>query len=100
MKSSMHNYATKIRNHEKRWVQMQALEMNLQIREHQLKTISYTYRLIYQNSRITSNQKSAIDTQIRKTNSNITLKIVIKPQEERTREEGKKKEQQKQIQGN
>ena len=23
MKSSMHNYATKIRNHEKRWVQMQ-----------------------------------------------------------------------------
>ena len=29
-----------------------------------------------------------------------TLKRVIKPEEERTREEGKKKEQQKQIQSN
>ena len=36
--------------------------------------------------------------QRRKINSNTTLKIAIKPQEERTREEGKKKEQQKQIQ--
>ena len=36
--------------------------------------------------------------QIRKINSTTTQKIVIKPQEERTREEGKKKEQQKQIQ--
>ena len=34
----------------------------------------------------------------RKINSNTTLKIVIKPQEKRTRREGKKKEQQKQIQ--
>ena len=39
-----------------------------------------------------------IHTQIRKINSNTTLKIVIKPEEERTREEGKKKEQQNQIQ--
>ena len=39
-----------------------------------------------------------IHKQIRKINSNTTLKIVIKPQEERTREEGKKKEQQNQIQ--
>jgi len=31
----------------------------------------------------------------RKINSNTTLKTVIKPEEERTREEGKKKEQQK-----
>ena len=76
------------------------LEMNLQLREQQLKTISHTYRLLYQNFRITANQKSTIDTQIRKINSNATLKIVIKPQEERTREEGKKKEQQKQIQSN
>ena len=66
------------------------LEMNLQLRDQQLKTISYTYRLLYQNFRITANQKSTIDTQ-RKINSNTTLKIVIKPQEERTREEGKKK---------
>ena len=32
-----------------------------------------------------------IHKQIRKINSNTTLKIVIKPEEERTREEGKKK---------
>ena len=37
---------------------------------------------------------------MKKINSNKTLKIVIKPQEERMREEGKKKEQQKQIQNN
>ena len=41
-----------------------------------------------------------IHKQIRKINSNTTLKILIKPQEDRTREEGKKKEQQKQIQSN
>ena len=38
-----------------------------------------------------------IHKQIRKINSNTTLKIVIETQEERTKE-GKKKEQQKQIQ--
>ena len=42
---------------------MQTLEMNLQLREQQLKIISYTYRLLYQNFRITANQKSTIDTQ-------------------------------------
>ena len=41
------------------------LEMNLQLREQQLKTISHTYRLLYQNFRITANQKSTIDTQTR-----------------------------------
>ena len=40
--------------------------MNLQLREQQLKTISYTYRLLYQNFRITANQKSTIDTQTEK----------------------------------
>ena len=40
-------------------------EMNLQLREQQLKTISYTYRLLYQNFRITANQKSTIGTQTR-----------------------------------
>ena len=39
--------------------------MNLPLRE-QLKTISYTYRLSYQNFRITANQKSTIDTQTKK----------------------------------
>ena len=55
--------------------------------------------LLYQNFRETASQKSAIDTQTNKEfNSNTTIKIVIKPQEERTRKEGKNKEQQKQIQ--
>ena len=49
----------------------------------------YIYRHLYQNFRITANQKSTIDTQ-RKINSNTTLKIVIKPEEERTREQRKK----------
>ena len=39
-----------------------------------------------------------IHIQIRKINLNTTLKIVIKPKEERTKEEGKKQEQQKHIQ--
>ena len=40
-------------------------EMNLQLREKQLKTISYTYRFLHQNFRITANPKSTIDTQTR-----------------------------------
>ena len=39
-----------------------------------------------------------IHIQIRKINSTATLKVVIKPQEDRTREEEKKKELQNQIQ--
>ena len=81
----------------RRGYQCRTLEMHLQLRDQQLKTISYIYRLLYQNFRATAKQKSIIDTQ-RKINSNTTLKIVIKPQEERTREEGKEKEQQKRIQ--
>ena len=46
------------------------LEMNLQLREQQLKTISYTYRLLYQNFRVTANQKSTIDTQTNKKKEN------------------------------
>ena len=42
--------------------------MHLQLREQQLKTISYTYRILYQNFRITSNQKNRIYTQINKKN--------------------------------
>ena len=77
------------------------LDMNLQLREQQLKTISYTYRLLYQNFRITAKQKSTIETQTNKKNQpKYNTKEVIKPEEERTREEGKKKEQQKQIQSN
>ena len=42
------------------------LEMHLQLRDQQLKTISYTYRLLHQIFRITANQKSAMDTQTKK----------------------------------
>ena len=93
----MHNYAIKIRNREKRRVQVQDTGDALAIKRTTNKTILYTYRLVYQNFRITANQKSTIDTQ-RKINSKTTLKIVIKPEEKRTREKGKKKDQQKQIQ--
>ena len=42
--------------------------MHLQIRDHKLKTISYTYIFLYQNFRVTANQKSTIDTQTNKKN--------------------------------
>ena len=71
--------------------------MHLQLRDQQLKMILCICRLLHQNFSATANQKHTTVTQIRKVNSNTTLKIVIKPQEEKTRE-GKKKEQQKQIQ--
>ena len=62
--------------------------MNLQLRE-QLKTISYTYRLLYQNFRITANQKSTIDTQTNKKNQ---LKYNTKDSHQTTREQnGRKK---------
>ena len=64
------------------------LEMHLQLRGQQLKTILCIYRLLYQYLMLTANQKYTIDTQIRKSNPDITLKIVIKTQEKKT---GKKK---------
>ena len=63
------------------------LEMNLQLREQQLKTISYTYRLLYQNFRITANQNSAIDTQTNKKNQ---LKYNSKDSHQTTRGENKR----------
>ena len=71
-------------------------EMNLQLREQQLKTISYTYRLLYQNFRITANQKSTIDTQTKKNQLKYNTKD--SHQTMRREQEGKKKEQQKQLQ--
>ena len=77
------------------------LDMNLQLRDQQRKTISYIYRLLYQNFRITANQKSTIDTQTNKKNQ---LKYNTKDSHQTTRGENKrrrgKKEQQKQIQSN
>ena len=61
------------------------LEMNLQLRD-QLKTTSYTYRLLYQNFRITANQKSTIDTPTKKNQ----LKYNTKDSDQTRREQEKK----------
>ena len=44
----------------------------LAIKRQTIKTISYIYRLLYQNCRITANQKSTDDTQTNKKNKNNT----------------------------
>ena len=73
------------------------LEMHLKLKDQQLKTILFTYRLLYQNLMGTANQKSTIVTQKRKRNPNTTLKLVIKSQEKRTKEDRQKKDLQKQL---
>ena len=77
------------------------LEIHLQLRDKQCKTISYIYIDSYQNFRITANQKSTIDTQTSKKNQ---LKYNAKDSHHTTREENKRrkeeKQQQKQIQSN
>ena len=45
-----------------------ALEMHLQLRDQQYKAISYIYRLLHQNFRITAKQKSITYTQTNKKN--------------------------------
>ena len=40
--------------------------MHLQLRDQKLKTTLYTNRRLYQNFRVTANQKSTIDTQTKK----------------------------------
>ena len=64
------------------------LEMNLQLRSQQIKTILYIYRHLYQNFMATANQKPimVIHTN-KKNNPKITLHIVITPQKKRRREE-------------
>ena len=67
--------------------------MHLKLRNQQIKAILgiYRERLLYQNHMITTNQKSTIDTRTQKKNNpNTTLKIVIRQQEKRAKEEGKK----------
>ena len=67
------------------------LEMHQQLRDQQLKTISYIYRLLYQNFRITANQKSTIDTQTNKKDQlKYNTKDIHQTTEERTREEEKR----------
>ena len=66
--------------------------MHLQLRDQQLKAISYVYRLLYQNFRITANQKSTIDTQINKKNQ---LKYNTKDSHQTRRGENKRRREEK-----
>ena len=62
-------------------------EMHLQLRDQQLKIISYIYRLLYQNLRVTANQTSTIDTHTNKKNQ---LKYNTKDSHQTRRGENKK----------
>ena len=59
-------------------------------KDQQLKTTFYIYRQLYQNFMGTANPKTTIDTHTKKKKQpNWTLKMVIKSQEKRRKEEGK-----------
>ena len=68
------------------------LEMHLQLRDQQRKTISYVYRLLQQNFRITANQKSTIDTQKNKKNQ---LKQSTKDSHQTARGKNKRRSEEK-----
>ena len=67
-------------------------EMHLQLRDPQLKTISYKYRLLYQNFRISANQTSTTDTQKNKKHQ---LKCNTKDSHQATRGENKRRREEK-----
>ena len=69
------------------------LEMHLQLRDQQLKTISYFYRLLYQNFMAPANQKSTTDTH---TNKN-QLKYNTKDSHQIRRGEKKRRREEKQA---
>ena len=92
---------------------MQNIGNAWKLRDQQLKTISYIsyIYILYmcvcvcidyyiKNLMGAINKKCTIDTHTQKSNPNTTLKMDIKSQEKRTKEEGKKKDLQKQIQSN
>ena len=64
--------------------------MHLQLRDQQLKTIFYIYRLLYHNFGITAKQKSTIDTQTNKKNQ---LKYNTKDIHQTTRKENTRREE-------
>ena len=69
------------------------LKMYLQLGGLKPRTVLYEYILLYQNLMGTTDQKTVIVTHIKKKKyTNTTLKIVIKSQERRTKEKGKKKD--------
>ena len=89
----MHNYATKMRNHEKRRVPMQdtgdALAIKRPATQNNLVCI---YRLLCQNFRVIANQKSTMDTCTNKKNQ---LKYNTKDSHHTTRGENKKRREEK-----
>ena len=66
--------------------------MHFQLRDQQLKTILNIYRPLYQNFRVTANQKSTIDTQTNKKNQ---LKYNTKDSHQIRREDNKKRREEK-----
>ena len=64
--------------------------MYFQWRDWQLKTILYLYRLLYQNFRVTANQKSTIDTHTYKKKK---LKYNTKDSHQTRRGENKRREE-------
>ena len=66
--------------------------MHLQLKDQQLKTISYICKLLYQTFRITANQKSTIGTQTNKKNQ---LKYNTKESHQTKRGENKRRSDEK-----
>ena len=66
--------------------------MHWQLRDQQLRMILCIYRLLYQNFRITANQKSIIDTQTNKKNQ---LKYNTKDSHQTRRGENKRRREEK-----
>ena len=64
--------------------------MHLKLRDQQLKTILFIYRLLYQNFSVTKTHSTLDKHRKKKKESKHNTKIVIKSQEKRTKEEGKK----------
>ena len=69
------------------------------VKDQQLKTTLYIYKLLYQHLMGATNLKITIDTHTKKSksNPNTTLKMVIKLEEKKTKEEEKGKDLQKQT---
>ena len=71
--------------------------MHLKTRDQHLKIIVYTQRLLYQNHRVTANQKSIIEKKKKESRHNTKNKS---SNDKRTKEERKIKDLQKQMQNN
>ena len=73
---------------------LQIWELNLKLYGQQLKTALYIYRLLYQNLRGNANQQTIIDIHVKKKkqSKHNTKDVHQTTREEKTKEEGKKKD--------